>query len=420
MKLLTKYSRTNLYASVIILIFASVLYYFLLHFILVQQIDDDLNIEKKEISAYVLSYHTLPEIVPSEDEVTAYNLIKQKTNESLRTIDMTIGGETEMYRVIGFSEVANGNTYRIEVAKSLENTEKIIRLVILITIVMIIVLLLTSFVLNRIVLRKLWEPFHHTMKTIQAYRIGQKDLPKFEPTRIEEFQLLNNTLTESVARNESDYSTLKSFTENASHEMQTPVAVLRTKMDSLIQDESLTSSQSAIVQEAYTALQKLARINKSLLLLTKIENRQFDHKEVVDAEKIINEKISFFQEIVEKKNIHIQFSKTSDTLLTMNAGLADILFNNLLSNSIKYTKSSGEITIILSAGAIEFCNGPATLPLPEKIIFDRFYKSGEEPDQHGLGLAIVKEICHTSGLEIRYFFRKGEHVFKITIPEHEV
>ncbi len=415
MKLITKYSRSNVIASVVILLLASLAYFFVLKFILLQQIDDDLNIEKKEFYDYVSVYKKLPDITTSEDEVTTYALTTKEETGKVFTKRITRTGETEPYRVIRFYQTINSQTYRIEVSKSLENTDKIIRMVILITIITIILLLLTTLVINRIALRRLWKPFYKTLQAMKEYRLGNYNDIRFLPTDIDEFKNLNDTLQESISRNEQDYNALKAFTENASHEMQTPVAVIRSQMDSLIQDAGLTETQSNIVQEAYAALQKLSRLNKSLLLLTKIENRQFDNKEFINLKVLVGEKLVGYSEILQQKNISVKMNSTDEVIVKMNSGLADVLVNNLLINCIKYTSTGGKIEINFQKNMIEFCNGPALGPLQKNLIFTRFYKEGSQPDQHGLGLAIVKEICLSSGLDINYSFREEQHVFKISI-----
>lgn len=413
MKLLTKYSRTNFIASVIVLLLASSAYYFFLHFFLLQQMDEELETEQVELVQYARDNHQLPKIVELDDEVTTYKKVNAKDSTTYSTSEKTVDFDTNDFRFIKFYVTTQDGTYEVAVGKSLENTERIIRLVIMITVITIIVLLLTSFLLNRIVLSRLWKPFYRSIEKIKQYRLGQKDFNGFEKTNIDEFQMLNQTLEESIQRNDKDYNTLKAFTENASHEMQTPVAIIHSKMDSLIQDVNLSAAQSKIVQEAYTALQRLTRLNKTLLLLTKIENRQYSNFERIDLKKVLEEKMLHFQDLVEKKNIKFELEEIFPTAPVMNAGLADILVNNLLSNCIKYTLAGGSILIRLFNNGVDFCNGPATSALEPGLIFDRFYKSGDLPDQHGLGLAIVKEICTASNFKITYLLEAGQHVFRI-------
>ncbi len=413
MKLLQKYSRINVAVSVVIFVLASIAFYFLLHFIFIKQLDDDLGVELNEISTYVTRNNALPEVVLSGDEITSYKTVSEfSPKKYVRTIKMTEDGESENYRQLEFGITAAGKNYRVYVSKSLENTDHIIRSVILVSAITILLLLAASFIVNRIVLRRLWKPFYNTMRTMKQYRIGQKDFPEFEKTSTEEFTALNETLNSTIKQAEAEYNTLKEFTENASHEMQTPVAVIRSKMDVLIQDEHLSEPQSRIVQEAYTAIQKLTRLNQALLLLTKIENRQFADKEQIDLQNVLNEKLSFFHEILSDKTLTVEVNSEAVSV-KMNPALADILLNNLFSNCIRHSNPAEKIIVALSKKQLAFCNGPAEKGLNDKQIFTRFYKGGNTGESHGLGLAIVKEICTVSGFAIEYRFENGMHCFVV-------
>ncbi|MEO5944862.1 MAG: HAMP domain-containing sensor histidine kinase [Ferruginibacter sp.] len=415
MKLLYKYSRINLVASVIIFLLASVAFYFLLHFIFIKQLDDDLHVELNEVATYISRNNALPEIIPSEDEITSYQFSSVYSQKQyLRTLEMGDGDEKENYRQLQFCVSVNGKNYNVFISKSLENTDHIIRSVILVSAITILLLLIAYFIINRIVLRRLWKPFYSTMALMKKYRIGHGGLPEFEQTDTNEFTELNATLVTTMKDAESEYRNLKEVTENASHEMQTPVAVIRSKMDVLIQDENLSENQSKIVQEAYTAIQRLTRLNQALLLLSKIENKQFAATETVALDKILEEKLVSFKEILNNKQLNIA-AEIKPVNVQMNAALADILFNNLLGNCIRHSNAGGEIKVILADKAIEFVNGPAEKMLEPKKIFTRFYKGGSNTDQHGLGLAIVKEICLVSGFSIEYKFQNKMHSFIVVL-----
>ena len=417
MKLLHKYSRINLISSVIIFCIACTTFYFLLHFIFLKQLDEDLRLEQKEISSFVDGNNSLPEIISSADEVTTYTLIKKEERENLGTVVLTNSGETEDYRQLQFSIPVGGKLYRVAVGKSLGNTEHVIHSVILVSVITILVLLAMNYVMNRIVLRRLWQPFYTTMKRMKDYRIGRQSYPEFPQTDIEEFTALYNTLSEVILHSENEYKNLKEFTENASHEMQTPVAVISSKMDLLIQDEHLSESQSRIVQVAYSALQKLTRLNRALLLLARIENRQFAETEPVSLDRMVGEKLISFRELIQNKKLVAEILIVPVTVM-MNVSLADILFNNLLGNCVNHSEPGSKIIISLTEQELSFCNGPCSGQLDTEAIFTRFYKGKEANDRHGLGLAIAKEICAVSGFKISYDLRNGFHAFTIKLaPE---
>ncbi|NJE06811.1 sensor histidine kinase, partial [Thermococcus sp. M36] len=145
---------------------------------------------------------------------------------------------------------------------------------------------------------------------------------------------------------QQDFNSLKQFTENASHELQTPLAIIRTKFDLLIQAETLTQQQIEALQSANDALQRLSNLNKSLLLLTKIENKQFEEKVTINLKELIENKLIQLSELIQNKNIHVTYSLEEITI-NMNSDLAEILLNNLLVNAIKHNVPNGEIIINL-------------------------------------------------------------------------
>jgi len=416
MKLLQKYNRINLVTSVMIFLLASIAFYFSLHYVLLKQVDEDLKTEKHEIESSVQRYGKLPDIIPLNDEITEYKETTEFSDDvSIHSVKIK-GEDEEFFRKIEFYEKAGGKIYKVSFAKSLENTETITKSVLTIAAISILILIITGFIINRLVLKRLWMPFYKSMAMVKQYRIGRQAYPEFEKTDIAEFTLLNETLNAAISKSEDEYNNLKEFTENASHEMQTPVAVIRSKMDVLIQDENLSESQSNIVQGAYDAIKKLARLNQALLLLAKIENRQYSQKETVLLDKLAEEKIAYFNEILQSRNLGIS-SSLQPVQVSMNAALADILLNNLISNCIKHSKSGDSISIALTAEALTVGNGPFDKPLDSNAIFKRFHKGGNSNEEHGLGLAIVKEICMVTGFVVSYRFEGGMHLFIVSLNQ---
>jgi two-component system, OmpR family, sensor histidine kinase QseC len=183
-------------------------------------------------------------------------------------------------------------------------------------------------------------------------------------------------------------------------------------MDVLIQDEKLSERQSYLVQSAYEAVQKMARLNQSMLLLNKIENRQFSETSIIDIKQLIEQKLIYFKELLNVKNITVSV-KLGKVAKRMNIFLAEILLNNLFSNAIKYTPDGGKINIMLSESSMIFSNTTENGSLDKTKLFNRFYKGEQSSDNHGLGLSIVKQICLVSEFSIEYKFISGEHSFEV-------
>ena len=415
MKLLNRYNRINLFSTVVIFLLASVAFALLLRYVIISQVDKDLKIEQNEIVSYIQKYNRLPEVIKVRDQQTEY-IPLEKNPADLHDFFQTSksynhhGREEELVRQLNFNVNAGGKWYLARVNKSLEGTDDLIQSVIIITVITILLILVTTFLINRFVIYRLWQPFYSALNGVSNFKLGKSAL-QLPETNIDEFALMNKTLKQAIGKAEEDYIVLKEFTENASHELQTPLAVIRSKLDLLIQDEHLTALQSNAVQDSYDAIQKLSRLNQSLLLLAKIENRQFNETSVIDLKKMIEEKINQFRELWQGKNITVT-AELEEASITMHASLADVLLNNLLSNATKHNKENGIIHIQLKQGMLGISNTGALEALNQQLLFTRFYKAGAANENHGLGLSIVKQICEVSGCSIGYRFENEQlHLF---------
>ena len=248
---------------------------------------------------------------------------------------------------------------------------------------------------------------------MQQFNISNPQKLHFGDTDIDEFKHLNSILTDALSRAQRDYQTLKEFTENASHELQTPLAVIQSKLDMLIQNEKLSEAESQNIQSAYTALQGLSKLNQSLLLLTKIENRQFSDKDEIDMKELAENKINQFSELWKSRNIttHVDLSEKK---VNANFYLTGILLNNLLSNATKHNINNGSISILLENN-LSVTNTGVSQQLDEKLLFKRFSKQNNATENHGLGLSIVYQICQASGFDCIYNFQTPNlHTFKVS------
>lgn len=245
---------------------------------------------------------------------------------------------------------------------------------------------------------------------------------EFPETTTLEFKYMNDILKRSFQKAGEDYVALKEFTENASHELQTPLAIISSKLDLLIQDENLSEKQEAKIMSAYAALKRISQLNQSLLLSAKIGNQQFTSTSNISFKQKINEKLEQFQELWEGR-ISIRAS-LDESFVIMNKDLSETLINNLLSNATKHNMENGFIEIELSPGILSIKNPGIERPLDPTRIFQRFYKSEQNSVGNGLGLSIIKQICDASGLKIEYFFQNNTHCFVLTwenkkLTEHQ-
>jgi signal transduction histidine kinase len=414
MKLFTKYNRINVLATIMIFLIASAAFFFTLRYVLIRQIDEDLVIEEKEISSFVSTHDRLPESISVKDQVISYELLQAPFYKRFFSTEMVFGPHNdhlEKSRQLVFGIQTGGKWYRVNVSKSLEDTEGLIQTILIITISTILLMLVVSFVINRVVLKQIWKPFYTSLAAVKDFTLTREQSLRLPFTRIDEFSFMNQTLEKITSQAQRDYLALKTFSENASHEIQTPLAIIRSKLDLLIQDENLTEHQSETVQTAYNAIQKLTKLNQSLLLLAKIENNQYNEIRPVDMEKILREKITEFHELWQSQGLKIH-EVLQPAVVKMNGDLADILLNNLLSNSTKHNFRGGSISIELDKQHLAIRNTGENSPLDRDRIFQRFYKT-DKSNENGLGLSIIRQICNASGFRTEYDFQNNEHCFKI-------
>ena len=414
MKLFTRYFRINVVATLFIFLLASIAFYFLLWYVMIAQVDEDLKIEQREIQTFVTKYQRPPEPITVKDQRVSFEPtpLREQTR-SFRTIKHIDAHEHDDFRQISFTLPVGDQWLEFRVSKSLEGMRNMNRSIISISLLTIILILVVSLLINRWLISHLWQPFYYTLSGINKYRLGEHKNPEFPKSGIDEFNLLNSTLDQFIGTAEKEYTLLREFTENASHELQTPLAIVRSKLDTLIQDEHLSEAQSRAAQTAYEAIQKMARLNQSLLLLSKIENRQFSETQIVDLKKTIEEKMADWQELWQAQSLAVH-AELSPCSLTMNPQLADILLNNLFSNATRHTPAGGVIHILLQEKSFSISNTAAGGSLDSGKLFQRFSKGGQATDQYGLGLSIVRQIADVSGIQVDYRFSNGLHIFTIS------
>ena len=409
MKLFAKYNRINVLSTVIIFLLGCIAFSVLLRYVVIGQIDEDLKIEKNEILTYIKHNNRLPGIIEVHDQYTTYKNIsapnlpvdKIYTHEAYDAVEH----EKELRRTIDFNVNVNNTWYLISVSKSLEGTDDLIQTIIGITITLILLILITTFFINRIVLRRLWQPFYETLQTMQKFNVGDMQTLKLNNVKTDEFNYLNTILSNAMSKAQQDYKTLKEFTENASHELQTPIAVIQAKLDMLIQNEKISEAESRNIQGAYSALQGLNKLNQSLLLLAKIENRQFTEKVNIALAGLIQSRQIQFAEQWETRHIAVDADLVNATI-TGSQRLIEILLNNLFSNATLHNIGNGVIILQLKPKHFRITNTGDAQSLDEQQVFNRFYKGNTGSSRHGIGLSIVQQICKASGYICSYQFKQ--------------
>lgn len=416
MKLAAKYNRVTLIASIIVFLFTGVIYYSVIHYILTGQLDKDLAIEEDEIAAYVKTYGKLPLAGSFKEQKVSYHLIDPNHDFERRYFYNDYFNESEQRIEPGRSLIrtieVKGKLYSVTVTKSRLEAEDLVRIIFLITLSVTILLLITLLLINRFILNNIWRPFYGILLQMKAFNLADKNDIRIEPTKIDEFAELNAAVATMSLRVKQDYRDLKSFTDNASHEMMTPLAVINSKLDTLIQTETFNNSQGELIEDIYVAVGKLSRLNQSLLMLAKIENNLIGDQETINLDELISQKTRQFQELLQSQNLNLK-TELATRKINMNKHLADVLINNLLSNAIRHNYKGGEIFIQLNDSQLTISNTGLAAALVVNKVFERFYKNAASEGM-GLGLAISNQICNLYHFKLNYTYQDTRHTFKVS------
>lgn len=278
-----------------------------------------------------------------------------------------------------------------------------------------LLLLLGLGLINRRMTRQLWQPFTDALHRIQQFRLETDPAPRWPPTLVAEFGELHQALTMLINRNQAVYSSQKQFTENASHEMQTPLAIISAELEMLFQTDDLPEAHLGYVQRATEAAQRLAQINKALLLLTQIENQQFTDAQPVNIGTLVSRMLDANADFIEHKQLTLTYQQTGSPAVQMNPQLAEVLLGNLVRNAIRHTPAGGRLICLVTPESVQVVNTGEPLPFPPESLFDRFVKNPALPEATGLGLAIARQIAHRYGLTLTYSYDTQQQAHQFTL-----
>ncbi len=275
-------------------------------------------------------------------------------------------------------------------------------------------ILLCIVVVNIGTLRKSMQPLYRLLKWLDAYRLGSENRELRMNTNISEFRKLGETAQRNMSRNESLYEQQKLFIANSSHEMQTPLAVIQSRLEMLMDDGTLNEQQLGEIIKTLHTVKNLSRTNSSLLLLCKIDNGQFADTSTVSFLSIVKRLLPELERVYSSHSISVTTSFNGDMTMEMNDLLASALVSNLLKNAFIHNSDGGNVHVSITKNTLRVGNSGQATPLDKEKIFERFYHSSGSKRSTGLGLSIVKAICQLYGLSIEYRFEDNAHVFEIS------
>ena len=394
------------------------------YFVIMHEIDDETNDSlenyKEIIIKTVLADSTL--LHDHVDIMTKYyirevpeseaDLDKDEFFDSTTYIEIEM--EDEPVRVLRtWFMTADRKYYELTIETSTLEKEDMAEAIFVSIIILYVSLLCCILLVSHFVFKSSFRPLYTLVKWLKEYRPGKQQAPLVNQTKVEEFKILNQAIQTATNRSTEMYNQQKQFVENASHELQTPIAICMNKLELLSENPDCTEEQLSEIAGINHTLRGIIKMNKSLLLLSRIDNKQFPDTSEIDFNKLINKYLPDFEDMYEYKNIHVTYTETSTLIYTMNESLASTLLSNLLKNAFIHNIESGSIAISVTGRTLTISNSSESTGLNEATLFNRFEKQTHKKESTGLGLAIVKSIISIYGIDIKYEYN-GLHKFILT------
>jgi signal transduction histidine kinase len=414
MELLKKTNRNYLIISASAFIVAGLIIFFVLSFIFEDQLNEKLKSDLENIIRNIEKDNSVPYYYPFVEVKKDSGL----TTRPIITIDTLIFDDTEKesvpFRQISSVRSIRGDFYLIVVRDTLLEKSDLLMIIGFVIGLVFILLNITLYFINRKLSLKIWKPFYNTLDNLKEFSPDDPVFNLSDAGEIDEFKELNKTLQALTSKVITDYQSLKRFSEDASHEIQTPLAVIQSKLETLIQNPELKKDQAELIKSAYISVQRISKLTQTLLLLTKIANDQFPEKSNVDLSQLLEEKMELFSDHIKSKDLIIKKEIEPGIYTETNFFLAESMVMNLIGNAVKHSDNEGIINITLWKNHLEISNAGKPLTVPSAKLFERFYKIDISTGSYGLGLAIVSEICKLNKWIINYEYSDYQHKFKVS------
>lgn len=344
-------------------------------------------------------------------------------NSFYKNENRIIEEEENNYRILYFDFTYENCNYRLEIGNSLSEIEDLIYVIRIFILIVLIASILVTFFSEAVFIEYLLKPFNKIINAKIKY-INDPDSFDFTPveTYSDEFKELDEGLNLMMIRIQEVFNKEKQFIANVSHELLTPIALLKNRFENLIQNKSLDNQAIDKVASSLKTLDVLKKIINNLLLISKIENNQYHANETIDIRQLLQELVEEFDDRIKDKNIQVRFDVDKPIVIKGNKALLHVMFFNLIGNAIKYNKTNG---ILIFSDAL--VDGNHTVVISDTgfgmtqdqllHIFDRFARMNFNQDGQGLGLAITKSIAqfHHIGIDVTSEINKGSS-FRLLFP----
>ncbi len=414
-------SRISIALLILFSVWASLFY-----FIIIEEISDETDDSLEDYSEYIIIGALTGKPLPSENNGSNNSYIIKEVspeysmqNPAIRYYEEMIyieaKKETEPARILKtiFRDAEN-KCYELTVSTPTIEKQDLQETILWWIVFLYVSLLLLIIGINMWILHRSFKPLYVLLKWLDDFGVEKKIRVLDNSTKITEFRKLNEAMIRAAYRNIETYEQQKSFIEHASHELQTPLAVCLNKLELLMDDPDLNENQLNEIYNTIQSLNYIIKLNKTLLLLTKIENNQFPDQKRITVNDLVKKIQEDYSEVYAQRNISVVIQEDSVLKTDMNEILASILFGNLMKNAYLHNIDDGSIQIRITSSSFIISNTGTLEALDSKLIFNRFYQGAKKDGSTGLGLALSKTICKLYGIDIKYHFDTPKHIFTLS------
>ncbi len=413
MRLLQKINLYYVFLSSVIFVIAGIVLYLSLKAIIANELNEKLLSNHEEVAMQIKNGEQYIKFAPYVEVLLLENPVSSSIQIKDTLIMDPVEKEPEPFRQLVSNEKINEQYYRIIIRSSTIESKDYLTAIAVVAGIVLLLLLLGILYVNFFVSKKIWAEFRTNLNRLSQFSIKEDPDLLLQPSSIEEFREMNRVVEQMAEQAKKDYRLLKEFTENASHELQTPMAVLRSNIELLIQNPKLDKEQAGILEKINSAVQRMTSLNKGLLLLAKIDNGQFTNDEPLNISQLLRSQLDYFSSRIAIKELELSTNIEDQLIIPGNRELAEILLTNLLDNAIRHNHAGGRMQVDLTASVLVIKNTGSTPESDPMELFRRFKKGKGSLQSVGLGLAIVQQICTFSGWKVTYSYHEPIHSLEV-------
>ena len=408
MKLLTKTSLNFISASVIFFLLGSVAMYFSVRNIIAEDLQNRLLQQQKDFF-YNADQNNLTDL---SSKLVFIQITDKEIVYSFSDTVLIVNDSYILYRKLQFSYLKDEQYYNVSILKNQSQSDSLIKKIVIMNVGFAMLFFLIMFFVNRHSIKSALSVFYSTIRKLEDFELSKLQTLTLETAEVQEIKKLNEVFEKMATQIYNDFEAQKEYTENVSHELQTPLAIISSKADELMQADNLSKEQMEQLELLLETTNRLSKINQALIFLTKIDNRFYTQGSSFSLNDLIKEKLQIFDTAIQYKNLKLELDLLDVTQVYMNPYLAETLIINLIKNAIIHNTTGGLLRIHLSNNIFSISNSGSPLSFPEKDIFKRFTRSENSKKNLGIGLSIVQRICELYTFEIAYTYA-NVHQFKI-------